>query len=70
MLNTNCLHTATAIIAEDKVTDFFRIANDLCKVFCIYCNRIKIFASICNKHRRLAFTKYKTSLKRIKWLCL
>ena len=48
MLNTNCLHTATAIIAEDKVTDFFRIANDLCKVFCIYCNRIKIFASICN----------------------
>ena len=35
MLNTNCLHTATAIIAEDKVTDFFRIANDLCKVFCI-----------------------------------
>lgn len=22
MLNTNCLHTATAIIAEDKVTDF------------------------------------------------
>lgn len=66
MLNTNCLHTATAIIAEDKVTDFFCIANDLCKVFCIYCNHIKIFASICNKHRRLAFTKYKTSLKRIK----
>lgn len=66
MLNTNCLHTATAIIAKDKVTDFFRIANDLCKVFCIYCNYIKIFASICNKHRRLAFTNYKTSLKRIK----
>lgn len=66
MLNTNCLHTATAIIAEDKVTDFFRIANDLYKVFCIYCNHIKIFAAICNKHRRLAFTKYKTSLKRIK----
>ena len=42
MLNTNCLHTATAIIAEDKVTDFFRIANDLCKVFCIYCNHIKL----------------------------
>lgn len=41
MLNTNCLHTATAIIAEDKVTYFFRIANDLCKVFCIYCNHIK-----------------------------
>lgn len=42
MLNTNCLHTATAIIAEDKVTYFFRIANDLCKVFCIYCNHIKL----------------------------
>lgn len=42
MLNTNCLHTATAIIAEDKVTDFFRIANDLCKVFCIYCCPLKL----------------------------
>lgn len=29
-------------------------------------SRIKIIAAICNKHRRLAFTKYKTSLKRIK----
>lgn len=65
MLNTNCLHTATAIIAEDKVTDFSVLRTTYAKFLHILQSH-KIFASICNKHRRLAFTKYKTSLKRIK----